>query len=68
MRFKVVELEEAKEYDEYVCEWDENDGRSYLLDTKTNEIVFSDAMEPEDATLGRALKPLVDLLNKTRSM
>ena len=36
----------------------------YLYDQKTNNIVFCDHMEPEDACLHRDLKPLVDELNK----
>lgn len=44
--------------------FDEFNDASYLVDTNTNTIVFSDAnIEPEDATLGRRLSPLVDLLN-----
>lgn len=49
----------AEEYEPYDA-WDE---ASYLLDTKTNMIVFCDRMESEDATLNRDLRPLVDLLN-----
>lgn len=48
--------------------WDgDRDYSSYLLDTKTNKIVFNDRMEPEDATLDRDLSPLVDLLNETEA-
>lgn len=47
--------------------WHPYDEALYLLDTKTNKIVFCDRMEPEDATLGRALRPLVDLLNEVEA-
>jgi hypothetical protein len=35
-----------------------------LLDTKTGQIVYQDGGEPEDMTLGRNLRGLVDLLNR----
>lgn len=61
-RFKVIhcrdyiDSEGNKPYeDDYDC---------LLIDTTNNEIVFSDSMEPEDATLYRDLYPLVELLNK----
>jgi hypothetical protein len=36
----------------------------FLVDRQTGEVVFTDSMEPEDATLTRDLKPLVKLVNK----
>lgn len=54
----------ANNADEWIFEEEWESGwHSYLLDTKTNDIVFSDRMEPEDATLGRDLRRLVNLLN-----
>lgn len=38
-----------------------------LVDTRTNAIVWHDAMEPEDASLDRDLRALVDLLNAEAS-
>ncbi len=64
-RFKVIGPEEAEKHGEYVSDRDNDECTSFLLDTKTATVVFSDAMEPEDATLDRALRPLVDLLNST---
>lgn len=66
--YEIVDLERAKtatNADEFVWEgpWGD-DFSNYLLDTRTNEIVFSDSMEPEDATLSRDLSPLVTLLNE----
>jgi hypothetical protein len=49
----------AGEYEPY----DRWDMSGYLVDTITNQIVFCDRMEPEDACLGRDLDPLVTLLN-----
>ena len=49
----------AEEYEPYE-RWDYS---GYLVDTVTNMIVYNDRMEPEDATLDRALHPLIDLLN-----
>lgn len=66
-RFKVVDLDEAKKYNdphsyvEYASEWDYN---NYLVDTATDDVIWSDGMEPEDATLVRDLYFFVDLLNK----
>jgi len=42
----------------------ETDWLNYLLDTKTNDIVFRDGMQPEDAILDRDLRIFVDLLNQ----
>jgi hypothetical protein len=41
-----------------------DDYANYLIDTESGAIVFCDEMEPEDAELRRALRPLVDLLNE----
>ena len=42
-----------------------DDKSSYdLVDRTTGEVVFNDAMEPEDAVLPRDLFPLVQLLNQ----
>lgn len=66
MRFQIVQWDKAQnasnadEYEPY--EWDD-EFKDYLLDTQTNTIVFADGMEPEDATLSRALGPLVGLMN-----
>lgn len=35
------------------------DFATYLVDTETGVVIWCDHMEPEDATLGRALQPLV---------
>jgi hypothetical protein len=66
-RYQVVEwsqASDARNAEEY-APWDgDDDLATYLLDNKTNEIVFCDRMEPEDATLDRDLAPLVELLNR----
>jgi len=44
-----------------------NDNYEYwnvLIDTKDNSEVFDDRMEPEDASLHRDLRSLVELLNR----
>jgi hypothetical protein len=68
-RFIVADADEVleKEYDdpEFLTEgYGHGDSPSFLVDTKTNEVIWSDGMEPEDASLGRSLRPLVALLNK----
>lgn len=67
-RFRVIDLEKLKilapnvaEDYEY-SEWDTP--RLFLYDGINSMVVFDDAMEPEDASLDRDLRPLVDLLNK----
>lgn len=66
-RFIVVGKDELDEYNdphgysEYGDEWDYP---GYLVDVDSQEILWMDQMEPEDATLDRSLSPLVDLLNK----
>lgn len=64
-RFIVVDEAEGYEdpegFSEGVEDWN---FPSYLVDTKTNEIVFKDGGEPEDASLTRDYRRLVDLLNK----
>lgn len=64
-RFVVVNTPEAAGREDAAA-WglEPGDYGSVLIDTKTDRIVFSDSMEPEDASLGRDLKPLVDLLNE----
>jgi hypothetical protein len=66
-RFEVLTAQEVKQRnldpdEEWV--WDEDDYSGYLVDNQRDEIVFCDAMEPEDAILGRHLDGLVNLLNK----
>lgn len=39
----------------------------HLIDTRTNQTIWSDGLEPEDAVLVRGLRFLVDLLNETES-
>lgn len=68
-RFKVCDLEEAKKYndpEDYTDIYDpwDSDMRSYLVDTKKGEVVWSDGGEPEDQSLGRDLYGLVQLLNE----
>ncbi len=71
MRFKVVTAEEIVEHgwdpdEDWVWDPEEADldFKGYLLDTKTNEIVFADGGETEDMTLGRNLGGLVRVLNR----
>ena len=64
-RFQVVMRDHARQFPNWqdfepYGEWDDP---SFLVDTEKQEIVFSDQCEPEDATLGRAFWPLVELLN-----
>ena len=57
-RFTIREAEEdedGNDYDDFFYE---------LFDALTGEVVFRDGGEPEDQTLSRNLRPLVDLLNK----
>jgi hypothetical protein len=72
-RYQICDYQEATNYQdpqlilpELLDEpWAEDcEGASFLIDTLTGEVVFSDAGEPEDATLARNYRPLVDLLNK----
>lgn len=66
-RFTVLPWDDAKGYEDPDGLTDfghDLDYSSYLIDTETGEVVFCDASEPEDATLGRTYRPLVDLLNK----
>ena len=67
-RFIVVDLDEAKEYDDpeghtdSFSDWD--DWKSYLVDRKTSQVIYSDCGEPEDMTLGRNLYFFVEKLNE----
>lgn len=67
-RFVVYTLQEAQKFDpsgEWTEHLDEDyDYTGFLVDTKTDEIVFSDSMESEDANFRRDLRPLVKLLNQ----
>lgn len=66
-RFIVVDNDEAQNYADpfdYAYPNDHYDVSGFLVDTEKHEVVFCDYMEPEDATLGRDLRPLVDLLNE----
>lgn len=45
-------------------DWFEYEPCSFLYDNLKDEIVWSDRMEPEDASLIRDLNPLVQLLNR----
>lgn len=51
--------------DRYIIREAETYGRSHneLVDTVTGAVIFSDRMEPEDATLTRDLSPLVRQIN-----
>jgi hypothetical protein len=67
-RFVVIDFERLSEInpeqaEEYDYGWD-RDYKSFLWDNQWEEVVFVDGGEPEDFTLDRRLKPLVDLLNK----
>lgn len=66
-RFVVLTLQEARKFD-HTGEWTEGfedwEYVGFLVDTKTNRIVFSDSMEHKDANFRRAFRPLVELLNE----
>jgi hypothetical protein len=71
MRYEVLFYDDDRlKKAENAVEWGTEEGPSeyddmcsYLFDTENNKIVFCDRMEPEDASLGRDLSPLVRLLN-----
>lgn len=67
MRFEVREAADCRGcVNSLDYELDIDDIGSYLVDTKLNTIVYSDAYNceyPEDMTLGRDLSTFVDLLN-----
>jgi hypothetical protein len=48
-------------FTEGLDDWDYSE---YVVDTKSNQIVFKDGSEPEDASLSRHYRPLVVLLNR----
>lgn len=67
-RFIVIGYDDLPDYvgpDSWYLDDDPDyDPCSYLVDTNTNEIVYSDGGEPEDMYLNRNLSVFVDLLNK----
>lgn len=68
MRFHVLSHDDpqaihANNYEALGLNWDWR-MCSVLLDTHTNGIVYVDEGEPEDQTLGRDQRVLVDLLNE----
>ena len=66
-RFKVVSYSDAAKFEDpngYLL-FQPLNFENFLVDTANNEIVWTDGyMQPEDATLNRDLKVLVDLLNR----
>jgi hypothetical protein len=61
-RFMLCDYEEAKRFDDpedWTAFGSDLDFSTYLVDTVAGMVIFCDSMEPEDATLGRALQPLV---------
>lgn len=57
----IAEHKDPHGYLEYMSP--DYDTCSFLLNTETDELVWCDRMEPEDATLSRDLRGLVELLN-----
>lgn len=68
-RFKIVDFKEAQGYDDpneyaYDTGWNDAEWSYYLVDTKTNEVIYADGGEPEDMTLTRNLGFFVDKMNE----
>lgn len=66
-RFHIVDHDEARKAPNalaYIGYSPDEELRNYLIDQRTGCIVYMDGGEPEDQTLRRDQRALVDLLNE----